>query len=283
MKAMLSPKPLATAMMLALLVTSTIYTSVYAKEKTPGFNQEIPGKIMTPDKVETHFGTLNFVDGVPTAETTQRLYDNLDYLRGVEVFLNFIPATSMEGLRLGAIETVGGSEIKSNQAIIMDQLMDSNPLYLTGNTDTVYCMIFLDLEKDGPTVIEIPAGTGPGTVDDAFFRFVIDLGAPGPDAGKGGKYLILPPDYKGEQAHRGRRPSGGQWREVLRRSIHVLRELGTAARLPRRWQTRCCHQDVQRRRQSLFAGEERQPAEDGVHQRLEEPHQHGSRQQHRVL
>ena len=153
---------------------------------------------MTPDKVETHFGTLNFVDGVPTAETTQRLYDNLDYLRGVEAFLNFIPATSMEGLRLGAIETVGGNEIKSNQAIIMDQLMDSNPLYLTGNTDTVYCMIFLDLEKDGPTVIEIPPGTGPGTVDDAFFRFVIDLGAPGPDAGKGGKYLILPPDYKGE-------------------------------------------------------------------------------------
>ena len=75
--------------------------------------------------------------------------------------------------------------------------MDSNPLYLTGNTDTVYCMVFLDLQADGPTVLEIPPGMGPGTVDDAFFRFVIDLGAPGPDAGKGGKYLILPPDYKG--------------------------------------------------------------------------------------
>ena len=76
--------------------------------------------------------------------------------------------------------------------------MDSNPLFLTGNTDTVYCMVFLDLQADGPTVLEIPPGMGPGTVDDAFFRYVIDLGAPGPDAGKGGKYLILPPDYKGE-------------------------------------------------------------------------------------
>ena len=75
--------------------------------------------------------------------------------------------------------------------------MDSNPLYLTGNTDTVYCFVFLDLQADGPTVLEIPPGMGPGTVNDAFFRFVIDLGAPGPDAGKGGKYLILPPDYKG--------------------------------------------------------------------------------------
>ena len=196
MKTSLSLKPIATAVVFALLAASTIAS--FANAKTPGFNEEIPGKIMTPDKVETHFGTLNFVDGVPTEETTQRLYDNLDYLRGVEVFLNFIPASSMEGLRLGAIETVGGKDIKSNQAIIFDQLMDSNPLYLTGNTDTVYCMVFLDLERDGPTVVEIPPGTGPGTVDDAFFRFVIDMGAPGPDAGKGGKYLILPPDYKGE-------------------------------------------------------------------------------------
>jgi hypothetical protein len=58
--------------------------------------------------------------------------------------------------------------------------MDSNPLFLTGNTDTVYCMVFLDLEADGPTVVEIPPGCGPGTVDDAFFRFVIDMGAPRP-------------------------------------------------------------------------------------------------------
>jgi hypothetical protein len=173
-------------------------SSAYAQDKTPKFNQKIPEKIMTPDKVQTRMGTLEFVDGVPTAKTTQALYDNLDYLRGVEVFLNFIPASSMEGLRLGAIKTVGGSEIRSNQAILMDQLMDSNPLYLTGNTDTVYCMLFLDLQKDGPTVVEVPPGTGPGTVNDAFFRFVIDMGAPGPDAGKGGKYLILPPDYKGE-------------------------------------------------------------------------------------
>jgi hypothetical protein len=79
----------------------------------------------------------------------------------------------------------------------MDQLADSNPLFLTANTDTVYAMVILDLEKDGPTVVEIPPGTGPGTVNDAFFRFVIDMARPGPDKGKGGKYLILPPGYKG--------------------------------------------------------------------------------------
>lgn len=164
-------------------------------QTTPGYNQLIPEKIMTPDRVETRIGVLEFDDGVPTTETTALLYDHLDFLRGVEVFLNFIPAASLEGLRLGAVE-LGAT--KSHQALIFDQLMDSNPLFLTGNTDTVYCMVFLDLEADGPTVVEIPAGSGPGTVNDAYFRFVVDMGAPGPDRGKGGKYLIVPPGYEGD-------------------------------------------------------------------------------------
>ena len=62
----------------------------------------------------------------------------------------------------------------------------------------MYVSVFLDLERDGPTVVDVPPGCGPGTVNDAFFRFVIDMGAPGPDRGKGGKYLIVPPAYQGE-------------------------------------------------------------------------------------
>jgi hypothetical protein len=170
-------------------------TTIQAQDKTPGFNQKIPEKIMTPDSVKTRIGTLAFVDGVPTVETTHSLYDHLDFLRGVEVFLNFIPAASLEGLRRGQVER---GATKSNQVLLFDELMDSNPLFLTGNTDTVYCLAFLDLETDGPTVVEVPPGTGPGTVDDAFFRFVIDMGGPGPDRGQGGKYLIVPPGYKGE-------------------------------------------------------------------------------------
>ncbi|MEF1307618.1 DUF1254 domain-containing protein, partial [Vibrio owensii] len=85
----------------------------------------------------------------------------------------------------------------SNQVMLFDDLMDSNPLFLTGNTDTVYASAFLDLERDGPTVVEIPPGMGPTTVNDAFFRFVTDMGVVGPDKGQGGKYLILPPNYEG--------------------------------------------------------------------------------------
>lgn len=70
-------------------------------------------------------------------------------------------------------------------------------MFLTGNTDTVYASIVLDLDRDGPTVVEVPPGCGPGTVNDAWFRFVVDMGAAGPDRGAGGKYLILPASYDG--------------------------------------------------------------------------------------
>jgi len=56
---------------------------------------------MTLDKVDTRVGTLEFFDGMPTPDTVKTVYDHLDFLRGVEVFLNFIPATSVEGIRLG--------------------------------------------------------------------------------------------------------------------------------------------------------------------------------------
>jgi len=175
------------------LATSLIFSnSILAKDN---YNTDIPASIMTPDTVQTSLGELNFSDGAPSLETAQKIYDNLDTIRSTEVFLNAIPMASVEALRLGHLE-IGVKS--SNQVVVFDNLMDSNPLFLTGNTDTVYASAFLDLEKDGPTVIEVPAGMGPTTVNDAFFRFVTDLGIVGPDKGKGGKYLILPPDYKGE-------------------------------------------------------------------------------------
>ncbi len=179
----------------ATTILTTFLSSQLLAEKTPGYNHKIPNEIMTPNKVETRIGDLNFYDGIPTKETLTKVYDNLDFIRGVDVFLNFIPATSIEGMRRG-LKSMGVDDY--NKAMIFDNLMDSSPLFLTGNTDTVYICAMLNLKKDGATVIEMPAGAGPGTINDAFFRFVVDTGAPGPDAMRGGTYIILPPDYKGE-------------------------------------------------------------------------------------
>lgn len=194
---------------LTLVMVGVMAEGVFAQDNdaTPGYNHKIPEKIMTPDTVSTSIGTLNFFDGMPDESTVEKLYDHLDLIRGVETFLNGIPATSIEGLRLGMID-VGADA--AHKAVIMDNLLDSSPLFLTGNTDTVYCLAFFDLKRDGATVVEIPANCGPGTVNDAYFRFVTDMGVPGPDRGEGGKYLILSPDYDGPLDP----PEGGMEAEV---------------------------------------------------------------------
>ena len=72
-------------------------TAVLA-QNTPGYNNNIPDTILTPDTVETRIGTLKFFDGSPTKDTVELVYDNLDFMRGVETFLNGMPATSIEGV-----------------------------------------------------------------------------------------------------------------------------------------------------------------------------------------
>ena len=67
---------------------------------------------------------------------------------------------------------------------------------LTPNSDTPYAGVNVDL-TDGPMVFEIPPGALMGVVNDLNQRYVMDLGLPGPDAGKGGKHILLPPGYTG--------------------------------------------------------------------------------------
>ena len=160
-------------------------------EVPEGYNTPIPSSITTPDSVETRIGRLEFFDGVPTPSTSALLWDHLDFLRGVEVFLNGIPAASLEAMNRG-LQSLGLDAC--HKAVIADELLDSNGLFLTGNTDTVYASVLIDLERDGPTVVEIPPGCGPGTVNDAWFRFVVDMGGPGLDRGAGGRYLVLRDD-----------------------------------------------------------------------------------------
>lgn len=176
-----------------------------------GYNTPIPAAIMTPDVVDTRLGRLDFDDGVPSRATVDLLWDHLDFIRGVEVFLNCCPAASLEAMNVG-MQSLGLDAC--HKLAIADGLMDSNSLFLTGNTDTVYVSSMIDLERDGPTVVEIPPGSGPGTVNDAWFRFVVDMGPPGLDRGEGGHYLILHDDDETDIPdgfHVARSPSFVNW------------------------------------------------------------------------
>ena len=78
----------------------------------------------------------------------------------------------------------------------METLIDSKSLFLTANSESVYNLMWLDL-KDGPLVIETPPNIL-GMIDDHWFNYVGDVGNAGPDRGKGGRFLLLPPGYAGE-------------------------------------------------------------------------------------
>ncbi|HEY6293545.1 MAG TPA: DUF1254 domain-containing protein [Terriglobia bacterium] len=71
---------------------------------------------------------------------------------------------------------------------------------LTPNPDAIYLMPFINTKDAGPVVLEIPPagddGSITGSIDDCWQTAIEDLGPAGVDKGKGGKYLILPPDYK---------------------------------------------------------------------------------------
>ena len=175
----------------AVFLLSAVTAPTLAQNATsPKYSADVPSYITTPDAVETRIGTLKFNNGVPDQKTTQLVYDQIDFGRGVEAFLAGMPATSVYAACKG-IESVG---VKRNQAIgITEDLMDARSLFLTPNTTTVYAFTCLDL-KDGPVVMQVPPGVL-GPVDDAYFRWVTDIGLTGPDAGKGGKYLFVPPGY----------------------------------------------------------------------------------------
>lgn len=152
---------------------------------------DIPEGITTPNRVQTSIGELKFIDGAPLPETAELVYENLDRMRGVDAFLKGMPAASVRQLMIGP-EEFGGDAY--NKVTLTENLMDSKPLFLTANTSTLYVTPYANLKETGPLVFEIPAGML-GAFNDAWFRYLGDIGPMGPDKGKGGSFLIVPPDY----------------------------------------------------------------------------------------
>ena len=175
------------SMILAILIVTTIvYTDNAQAEPT-----EVPASITTPDRVESKIGTLQFRDGYPVGDTAIKIQDELDYIHGVEAFMNSIHGVSVYAIRKGFAD-VG---IKDGDFLITSEMLGSKSLLLTANADTVYFWGNLDLSK-GPLVVNTPPMVL-GIFDDFWFRWIGDFGLAGPDKGKGGKFLLVGPEYEG--------------------------------------------------------------------------------------
>src|SRR6476659_4790861 len=153
---------------------------------------------------DTHFDELTnlpFSENRPTKETTQILRDELLFQRATQIYLWALPLLNTLGMQVGSEKAFGaGYDVLP----IWKQRLDAKTLVTTPNSDVLYAMSYVDLGKHGPMVMEAPPELQ-GILLDYWQRpipvdggkFAGDVGFFGPDAGKGGKFLLLPPGYTG--------------------------------------------------------------------------------------
>jgi hypothetical protein len=143
-----------------------------------------------------------FVENRATPEASRVLMDELLFQRATQAYLWALPLINTLGMKNGSEKAFGAGY---NVLPVWKKRLDARTLVTTPNSDVIYAMSYVDLGKDGPLVFEAPPNLQgilmdfwqqPIPVDGG--RFAGDVGLPGPDAGKGGKFLLLPPGYTGE-------------------------------------------------------------------------------------
>jgi hypothetical protein len=143
---------------------------------------------------------LPFAENRPTVETAQTLRDELVFQRATQTYLWALPLINTLGMKVGSEKVFGAGY---NVLPVWKKRLDAKTLITTPNSDVIYAMGYVDLGKDGPLVFEAPPNLQ-GILLDAWQRpipvdggrFFGDVGLPGPDGGKGGKFLLLPPGYE---------------------------------------------------------------------------------------
>ena len=182
---------------LALLFTNPLSVRAQERYSIPAdpslkYSTPIAPGVALPDKIESSIGTLNLTYGYPSNDTVEKIYDNLDRSRALQAYLMAIPVVNQAGMR----DSLGQFGPANQTDVIWENLVDPRTVELTANDNTIYNFIWLDSKK-GPLVLEIPPEVL-GGVNDFWYRWVADVGITGEDKGIGGKYLVLPPDYKGD-------------------------------------------------------------------------------------
>jgi hypothetical protein len=162
-------------------------------------------KTLAPARVQSRFDELAnapFKENRPTRETAQSLRDELLFQRATQAYLWALPLINTLGMKNGSEKVFGAGY---NVLPIWKKRLDAKTLVTTPNSDVIYAMSYVDLGQTGPLVFEAPPGLQGILLD--FWQFPIpvdggkffgDVGFFGPDAGQGGKFLLLPPGYSGK-------------------------------------------------------------------------------------
>ena len=95
-----------------------------------------PG-VAVPDKIESSIGSLDLSYGYPSAETVEKIYDNLDRSRALLAYLMAIPIVNQAGMR----DSIGQYGPVNQTDVIWENLVDLRTVELTANDNTIYNFI----------------------------------------------------------------------------------------------------------------------------------------------
>lgn len=119
-------------------------------------------------------------------DSISKIFAELDFQQATQSYLWALPLVSYAEWREEFRDKLG-----AHSGDMIELVSYEEKLGLI--TATPYILGFVDLNETGPLVIELPPGAAAGGIGDLWQRAIIDMGQTGPDKGKGGKYLVLPP------------------------------------------------------------------------------------------
>src|SRR3954469_12715806 len=130
------------------------------------------------------------IDGdLPARGDVPLVFDELDHQMACQVYLWALPLVSYAQWHLQHRDVFGATNFDLvHYASYRDRLG-----LITANATTPYILNFIGLAETGPLVIELPAGPTAGGVSDFWQREIGVMGEMGPDGGKGGRHVVIPP------------------------------------------------------------------------------------------
>jgi hypothetical protein len=162
---------------------------------------DIPDGITTPDNIETQLGDLTFFDGVPDAETTEKVYNLYDFNQAYQAYLNGVKIASMDAMLRG-IEEYGPAEHNGCAVRGIDGFAHPVP-DAEHDQRLPDGLVAHDRRTDGDRNTAKRARVR----QRCLVQICDGFRQSRPDEGQGGKFLILPPGFEGEVSTRRAIPS----------------------------------------------------------------------------
>jgi len=174
-----------------IAVFSVVATGVFAAAQSHSNTTDLKNaKLVGDEIINTTYGKIELQHTFMTDESSQRLFDAMDFQRASQAYIWSIPLVGVHSWRKETDKHYGTGELG---AYAIFETLKEKRGGLTGNLTTPYVISWYELTK-GALVIDYPAGDTAGGVMDYWQRPVIDMGLTGPDQGKGGKYIIVGPE-----------------------------------------------------------------------------------------